>query len=206
MMIISFLRERLSLWFWFFITLLLSLSFVLSLRYESYLPDLIIDVRHDGHYEPNYVAEDENTIEFIYIGSSDCPFCNRREFPSLVDSAITNVKKIARRRGYGFISKGITTDRVPYRGIEHLNNIGKFEEIIVGNGLENMALKKYFWGELAGRAATPQVMVVYKNIVLPDSSSDGSLRLKNVQIVARKYGPGEIRRWVERNTPLSVID
>ena len=182
-------------------------SFTLSYHEIINMPDVHIIFKKQDKYDPNYVKNKGKTIEFVYIGSSQCPYCNVDKLPRLIDKAKVITKDFAKSNRYGFVSKAITTDRVSENGYSHIMSIGSFEEIIVGNGSNNMGLKKFYWGRMAGRPSTPQIIVGYKDISIPkDSISAGKLKYKDEKILARKYGIRSIERWVGNGAPLADIE
>ena len=69
-----------------------------------------------------------------------------------------------------------------------------------GLGWANVGVLKYVYGDLSGRAATPQVLVVARSL----QSEQGDYRFRDERVLSRAVGAEEIRKWVEAGAPFST--
>ena len=84
---------------------------------------------------------------------------------------------------------GITSDVVPESGVEHLGRFGGFDQVVTGMGWRNVGLMKY----LEGAAATPQVLVLARSVVV----EAGHWEVRNERLLVRRHGLSGIRQWVK---------
>lgn len=144
-------------------------------------------------YVPMARQDSGDELVFVFIGSSRCRWSNDAQLPSLVKQARTAVTALAQEASIGFAAIGLTTDVVPESGVEHLGRFGGFDQIVTGMGWRNIGLMKYLHGELYGPAATPQVLVLARSVVV----EAGHRAVRNERLLVRRHGLSGIREWVE---------
>jgi len=88
---------------------------------------------------------------------------------------------------------GLASDVVPESGVEHLGRFGGVDQIVTGMGWRNVGLIKYVYDELTGPAATPQVLVLARSVVV----EAGHRAVRNERLLVRRHGLSGIREWVE---------
>ena len=104
--------------------------------------------------------------------------------------------------GYSFTTLGIAADWGVDEGYSHLQEMGPFDEVIVGRNWLNQGLQKYVWQDIPGVAATPQVLVVLQSLRLPTSQASPSFLVLNETLVTRKLGLHEIYMWEQNGFPI----
>lgn len=153
--------------------------------------------KHD--YVPEARRDSGEELLFMVIGSSGCRWSNAPELVELVRRAREAVRDEAESRGAGFATQGIAQDNITQLGIEHLEKFGPFDELSVGRGWRNSGLLKYVYGAFPGPAATPQVLVVSRDLV----GGGGQWEIANETVLLRLTGLAEIRSWLQGGANVS---
>jgi len=139
---------------------------------------------------------------FVYIGSSTCAWSEVAWLPITLDSIRAKVRERADTAGLGFVSLGVALDWNPNDGVAHLSRIGMFDEIAAGYNWMNLAALKFLWSEFPGRASTPQVLVLYRELSTPNDGGQTAPRVVQEKLLSRAVGTIEIRRWQEHGIPV----
>lgn len=146
----------------------------------------------------------ENEIALIYIGCSTCGPANAKFLPEVIESLKKKFQKKSNSKGYNFISIGISKDFEISKGLGHLAKFNNFDEIAVGRDWANIALKKYVWNDLSGKAATPQIILTRRKYNMIDESNLRKVDFRNSEekILTRKIGAVEILALLEKDISL----
>lgn len=150
-------------------------------------------------YTPEARRDSGEELLFIVIGSSGCRWSNKPELARLVRRARDVVRSEAMSRDAGFATLGVAQDNVPQLGIEHLEKFGRFDELSVGRGWRNSGLLKYVYEEFPGPAATPQVLVVARDLI----GEGGQWEVANERVLVRLTGVAEIAAWLQGGAHVS---
>jgi hypothetical protein len=149
-------------------------------------------------YEPKYTHANGEQLVMVYVGSARCVWANDPQLPKLVEQAKLALETQAARRGWSFEAIGIAVDWIPEEGLDHLRRLGRFDEVSAGYGWANLAAAEFFNDRVPEPAATPEVLVLRRSLTMPNSLDGPSgYVLANQQVVARKSGLVELRRWVQ---------
>ncbi len=151
--------------------------------------------------EPVAAMETGPELALIYIGSSTCYWSNVDLLPSLLREIKTQLRERAQSTGYYFASIGIARDRNVESGLRHLRKMGPFDEVMTGRGWLNIGVLKYVFEDLPGPAATPQVLVVKRQLYRELEATE----IRSEEILVRKVGVAEIEAWVQQGMPLPTI-
>lgn len=138
-------------------------------------------------------------LVLIYIGQSTCAWCNDPALPGQFAAIRDTVARIASARGARFIVEGVSVDRDAMLGVEHLQKLGRFDEIHSGGWWANEVAFRYIWTDFPGDPATPQLLVVERGIEIPtgDSTrSENTYRIVYSRVLVRKVGTVAIKRWL----------
>ncbi len=154
-------------------------------------------------FERGKILEGGKQLVMIYLGSSSCAWANRDD----VRAAVREVKKLlaerAARTERPFVTIGVSLDWSIEDGLTHLTEIGEFDEIAVGNKWVNLAAIRYIWHDVPGPASTPQIIVVERTVLAPESKDVIAVRdVPTEALLARKVGAFEILRWVDNGAAL----
>lgn len=153
-------------------------------------------LEQSGRYEPSYRISSGGELALVYIGSSRCGPSNADELPGWIDDLKVHFAEVAASRGVGFTAVGIARDWDAAAGVSHLRKFGLFDEILVGRNWLNTGLLRYVWNDLPGPAATPQLILVERSLVVPDGENRWTgYDIRKERLVARKVGLTEIQRW-----------
>jgi len=154
-----------------------------------------------GQYTPSRLHANGHELLFIYIGSSSCAASNIDELRNLTKRAKIHLEKLASSRGKSFFTMAIGIDLKPQNGYDHIRKFGLFNEVHVGRGWMNDSVVKYIWQEYPGAPATPQIIVLEREIHSPTEFGD-RFSVNNENILVRKVGYLEIRDWANNNFPI----
>lgn len=161
-----------------------------ALRASDYAPDASVD-------------PGEETL-LIYIGASTCGWSNVPELPKEIRNLKARMQARARSNGRRFATIGIALDRLAADGIGHLEKFGPFNEIVAGHSWANRGVQHYIYGagDMAGPAATPQVIVLSRRLRL----QAGHVSIDNERVLVRKTGLDAISGWIAERSPISFDD
>lgn len=159
-----------------------------------------------GPVANDVAVESRVELAMVYIGNSRCGWCNdtslTRTFP-VIRSAI---EREAIRRNQTFVVIGIAVDPIAAEGVGHLSKFGSFDQLSAGGGWSNEAALKYFSGKLSGSPSTPTIIVVERDLVIPDSTHlETETSYRNERQLVRKSGVFEIKRWVSDGVPIPRV-
>lgn len=144
-------------------------------------------------------------VVFVYLGSPACVWSNRPETYRAIRTAIRAVAARADSAKVGYTTIGASVAWGAQRGVEHLAEIAEFDEISAGSSWLNSLGIKYFWRDVPGAPATPQVLVLLREIKAPLADQGGGLlEVSDEQLLARKVGLPEIERWVALGAPIPL--
>jgi hypothetical protein len=160
----------------------------------------------DGGGEPAVVDSSGDAVRsevvLIYIGRSRCSWCRQPETKKAFARAQEVVSQQALARGADLHVLGVSLDDDVTAGMEHLSEFGALDELAVGGGWLNSVGLRYLWGDFAGPAATPQVLVMFRRVHSPGGVMGVTYGVQDEQLVVRLLGLHELERWVQRDAPI----
>lgn len=77
--------------------------------------------------------------------------------------------------------------------------------IMTGRSWLNEGILKYIWNDIPGAAATPQILVVERQVDGLKPEGIRNYRLLDEKLIARKVGAKEIQQWFELGAPLQGL-
>lgn len=157
----------------------------------------------EKQYVPSFSARSGPELAFVYIGSSTCAYSNLPGLPDIVRKLKQRVRARAAENHRSFAAIGVAEDWVIDDGLNHLEKFGRFDEVMTGRNWLNIGALKYFYEDIPGRTSTPQVLVVDRVVEGADAPVYG---IRDEELVVRKVGAGEIRRWLEQDIPMPTLD
>ncbi|MFO7893209.1 MAG: hypothetical protein R6U63_05720 [Longimicrobiales bacterium] len=157
-------------------------------------------------YAPTFDVQSGQQIQLVYVGHSDCPWCNHSDLPGLVDTAKVLLKNRARAHGYGFSAIAVTADNRIEECLGHIEALGRFDAIACGAGWGNGLLLKYVWtADLPALPGTPTLMVYQRNLMVPgESNVDLAYAETDLTRLHTLKGLEAIREWVADGAPLTL--
>lgn len=185
-----------------------SLGFGLSSLGLLPIPDVTVGwtvpLPSSGDYVPSGSARPGEEIVLVYVGSSTCPWSNLPELPGLVRAMKSDFDSRVLKRGKSFVTLGIARDRLAADGLEHLAKFGAFDEVMAGSSWANTGIQHFVYGdrEIAGPAATPQVVLLSRRLADPS----GHLSIEDERVLLRKTGFEAIREWAANGLPVPELD
>jgi len=119
---------------------------------------------------------------------------------ALVSNLKLELQARARAEKRGFVAVGIARDMDSPSGLAHLRKFGAFDEVMSGRSWANIGLLKYIYGDMPGRAATPQVLVVSRTF----HAEGGHYSFRDERVIVRAIGLEDIKAWVLAGAPLDT--
>ena len=154
-------------------------------------------------YQPARSIASGYELAFVFIGSSNCGWSNVAELPPMVKRLKLLLNNRADDLGMSFAAIGVARDMHAASGVRHLEKFGEFDEVMSGRGWSNIGLQKYVYGDdLAGPAATPQVIVLERSL----ADRGGHLSLEHERVVVRKTGLDDITAWLNNGASTPSLD
>lgn len=148
-------------------------------------------------YAPEYARRSGLQLVMVYFGSASCAWSNR---PSLRDAVETIKQQLARQaedQGMTFKAVGVALDWSPERGIEHLETMGRFDEISAGYNWGNTLALQHIWSDGSALPRTPQILVYKRILVAPQRDRALHYEENQREIIINKAGFGAITDWAE---------
>ncbi len=158
-------------------------------------------------YTPRHTAQTGNQLVMVYFGSSNCARSNGKQLQKDVENIKLGLEEKAVRDGWSFMAVGVAVEWSVPDGIDYLRKFGEFDQVSAGYSWANSLAMKYFWTDIPGIAATPQILVLSRSLTVPERGEIGSFySVEGERIAARKVGTEEMRQWIENGLPLADLD
>ena len=110
------------------------------------------------------------------------------------------VRDQSRESGRKFAAMGVARDVVAQHGLTHLDQFGPFDEVTAGRGWLNLGVLEYIYGDLPGPSATPQIIVLEREI-----GREGLRSISGQRILERRVGLDEIEEWADNGSLLDDL-
>ncbi|WP_419948406.1 hypothetical protein [Candidatus Palauibacter sp.] len=181
---------------------LVLIGFLIGLSGRLPIPEISVDwpTRFDAEseYQPAQRTDEGEELVLIAVVSSRCSWSNLPEVKRAIRDAKLLLSRRAEEEGMGFAAVGVARDISAEAGIEHLREHGLFDEVRAGRGWYNSGVMEFIYGDIAGPALTPQLIIVKQRI----SYEASERRVDGRQVLARKLGSDGIVNWTEAGAPL----
>jgi hypothetical protein len=169
--------------------------------YAGVLPTVKVELepsRKASPVSPSRIGNGPD-LAMIFIGSSGCAAAQDKGLPDAVAEIRASLAASAAASGHSFSTIGIARDRDVDAGITYLRRFSPLDEVVSGLGWLNTGLLKYVWEDVPGMAATPQILVVERNVA---RDTAGTYRVSGERTVTRKVGIPEIQSWRRLGAPI----
>jgi len=133
-------------------------------------------------------------IVFLTIGSGGCDICRSPELPGLLEQGLAASSSFAEANAMSIVRLGVAIDQDLDSGLELLARWGDYDVLSVGGGWLNDLASKYLWGELAGPASVPQVIISRRFVSGPPDDVYG---LAGEVVLARFVGLEDLRTMAD---------
>ncbi len=186
------------------LALTLSATFILTVSGVLPFPTITVqwpDVLQEDstQYVPSFSSPLEREFVLVYFGSAACRWCDHPALPQVIDSAKVIVREHATTYGASFSAMGIAIDWDTEDGVEHLDKVGRFDDIATGRIRYGLGAHTYRY-LLEG---TPQVSVLERTV--PKSDEGHYERFEEKELI-RYTSLAAIASWVRRGAPIPVGD
>ena len=153
-----------------------------------------------GSYEPARRHAQGREVVLIAIVSSTCHWSNLPDVTAAVRAAKLLVKRQAGESGLSFAAIGVAKDVSAQEGLRHLTQHGRFDEVSAGRGWYNTSILRFIYGDIAGFAATPQLIVLEQRVLF----DAGTRRVQGRRELTRIVGAKDIVGWVAQGSPVQL--
>ena len=157
----------------------------------------------------SHLSEPENMgsrhLVMVYVGSSTCGPSNGDELLTAVAKLREELARAADERSLGYRTIGVAIDHSTEQGYEHLERVGRFDEIITGSRWTNLGALRYIWQTLPGQASTPQVIATMREWSGDPDEPLTDRSVTDETLLLRLVGSREIQQWAEDSARLPVL-
>ena len=164
-------------------------------------PHVSIDWSQQNFASSTYRTSPGSELVLVYIGAAGCGASNSEELFRAVRGVRETLRGRAERAPWSFSSIGVAVDASAERGLDHLDKFGQFDEVNAGRGWLNTGGLQYIWEEIPGEAATPQLLIIHREV----SADDGGWSVRNRRVLSRHVGANKIIEWYDREAPLGSV-
>lgn len=165
---------------------------------------------YQSTYQPDYVTDHATELVAVVITASDCGWiCDSSETKSTIAQAIDQLQLKADSLRIGFMTIGVSLDWVLDDGVNHLNSITSFDEIIVGNNWFNTGGLKYIFDEMQGSPQVPQFVLTKRTYEASVDSSGMIMGLpsgvRSEEVLVRQLFVNDLKDWLEEGLPIPEL-
>ena len=144
---------------------------------------------------PPTAPADEKRLWFVYVGSPDCGWSTQPAAREAVKSIESRLRRLANEQGLGFTALGVVTTRNLDAGLDHLHEVGRFDEVSIGGHTSNAITLDYFWNE-GLTPSTPQVVVFERVVRRSDRGSlTDAFGGTDIRLMGRATGLSALTAW-----------
>ncbi|HEX2092938.1 MAG TPA: hypothetical protein VHG28_11070 [Longimicrobiaceae bacterium] len=138
-------------------------------------------------------------IVLVFLGASFCGASQRKGFDEVVEQGKILLSNQAKKDGRTFRTIGVALDWDTDKGIEFLEEFGRFDEIAAGGNWGSDPAIKYIWRDLPGRSAVPQIVILERQI----EETPRATEVTREVVLRRLHGIEEIESWVANGARVS---
>ena len=148
-------------------------------------------------YKPSGEAVEGNELAFVYIGGTACAPCKLPEVKDAVRRAKVHFARLAAEQKRPFSATGGAIDPSIDDGLRFLEDVGPFDQVVVGHSWFNLAVADLIGADPDGVLGIPQIIVFER-----DQKFVGQhLVVSAPRILAGVPGTA-IPKWVDAGAPL----
>ena len=151
----------------------------------------------DTTYTPSYETPEGKEQVLVYIGAESCGPCHLPEMKEAVRDLKVLLAERAAENGWDFATMGIALDWEVAVGYEFLQEVGPWDEVIVGKNWTNLGASEFIWQNPATEPAMPQVMLVEREV----HDGDRQMKVGGYEVLEHRAG-SELLEWYEEGAPL----
>jgi len=152
----------------------------------------------ESAYTPDSDLTDGKEIIAIYFGATSCGPCYDPELKKDIQELKTLLNRHAKEMGYAFSITGAALDWEVVAGFEFLQEVGPFDEIVVGRNWDNLAAVEYLWADPSSMPAMPQIVLIERE----GRKVNNRREYSENEVVAHHVSATVISQWVEAGAPL----
>lgn len=162
----------------------------------------------DTTYSPNHQPETGDELAMVFISSPNCGYCsNFPDLPNHVERAKVKLEKIAKENDMGFAVIGVAIGWSAEEGIDHLNNFGKFDEVMAGRNWFNSGAREFIHNEVPSdsKGSVPEIVLVGREVIYDKSQEDNyRYEVNNQYEIGRFGGLDEIEKLALEEDDITI--
>lgn len=151
-----------------------------------------------GAYRPSNSNPEGREVVAVLISSSTCIANQNAGFKPAV-------REMMRRLGFQRDSAklhlsitGVSTDWQPRVGVSYFEELGQFDELVVGRNWFNSAITRHVWQAEGARPVIPQIILLERTV----TQGERGPQITGERVIGRFWGGDEIMAWAARGAPL----
>lgn len=135
----------------------------------------------------------------VFVTAEFCVGSRQPHMPETIEHMKRLLADRASKSGEGFSVIGVSLDWVPQEGVDHLAKFGAFDELIVGRNWFGVGATKFIWRDLPGTPATPQVLLLRREV----TATERGVEISPSREILRIVGADKLKEWVDAGAPIS---
>lgn len=137
-----------------------------------------------------------NEVIVVYVGAEGTDVGMAPVVKGMELAAIRQAGASRRR----VVFRGVSLEPTVESGLDHLAQLGSFDEVSAGDNWTNSAVIRYLGGDIGQdrKSAIPQIIVLEREV----GETPRGLQVSPEREMARYVGRGEIGDWVRAGAPL----
>jgi len=161
---------------------------------------------HTDTRRPADTLTGQDQLVMVYVGSATCAWCNHPAIPGLLRTIRGHLLAKADTMGWQLVTVGVAANWDVNEGIRHLRRLGPFDEVSAGMSWLNSIAIRYFWRDIPGQAATPELLVLARPVDKPDTAQvAGTFEVGDEILLVRKIGLPELQTWAAAGAPVPGV-
>lgn len=139
-------------------------------------------------------------LALVVVMSPSCAWCRDESLSAAVRVVRHELAEVATEQGWSFVVIGVAQTHDPDEGVKFLRRFGRFHEISSGRGWMNSLLIRYVHQDFRGSAATPQLIVLRRELKVNPGRG-----VEVERVVRRVVGAAAIAAWAGAGAPIGNV-
>ena len=150
-------------------------------------------------YAPSHKTPNGRQILAVYLGAQTCGPCLLPEVKDAVIRMKSLVAEQAKKSNAAFAAIGASSDWQSDVGARFLEDVGPFDQVVLGGNWTNLAFERFVWRLPGGESGMPQILILERTV----DAGSRRITFSEVKVVRRLMGAPEITAWVAKGAPIA---
>jgi len=151
-----------------------------------------------GTYRPSNSNPEGREVVAILISSSTCIANQHAGFKPAVREMMRRLGVQRDSAKLHLSITGVSTDWSARVGASYFEELGEFDELVVGRNWFNSAITRHVWQAEGARPVIPQLILLERTV----TQGERGPRIAGERVIGRFWGGDEIMAWAARGAPL----